>query len=266
MGQYVHSASFYTPDSFLTDGAATDFPASNTWAYTHPFRTFKSASAVGLTTRVGYDLGSSVLPTAIFIDNINLATIKVIAASDSAFTTSVLLSNALTMAQDPVDGRYKFFSLISDLAGPTWAARQYWGLISVVTTTIDTTVTDKMVVGSLVFMSAVTTWDTNMADPRGETFEDFVRPNDDFEGGGEEPVKLGEPRALITLNASALPIDMRSTFFEMQRFGRHQPFVFYANDGSTAGAYMVRRRATSVWSKAGPNHAEPGAVILAEVN
>lgn len=259
---WITSNSFITPSAYLSSTAQTDFPASNVNAYTHPYRPFKSSGTiVAGTTYVGVDFGSATALSsgAVVIDNINVASGTIQTATNSSFTSGTV-NLAATISQDPVDGRYKLYA-----SAATLGTKQYARFIAGTATTTDGST--KLMIGSFVFLSSITTWAIPLgSSDYGEEFDEAFRPNDDFVGGGEEPVIYGNPRALLSLGAAYAPrSSMRSTLLGLQRYGV-RPFVFYANDGDTSQVYIVRRMARMVTKRGGPNHLKDFGLQLAEAN
>lgn len=238
----------YLPSSGIRSGTAVSsgddasFPAANVLTR-YPYRPWKSSGNVASgTTYIGINLGSALTVAAITVDHINITSILPQAASNSGFSTSLINPGAVTISRNPVSRRYKLCYLT---AGTAFAsqARQYWRILANTSTLYDGSA-GKLVVGSLVLWGTATTWASGTSSYEELPLEK-TRPNDDFDGGGSEPVILGNPYAVITLGAApASRAAMRSDLMTMladEGIGRW--FGFYKNAGDTSEFYRVRRAA-----------------------
>ena len=119
---------FFNPTSaLLNSGAqggslATTNPVSNV-IDEHLVKTLRCDSWT-TDLNIGFDLGASVEPAGVLIENLNFATtISVISATNAALTTSVITEGTPTPVQNKKTGRWSCFA---DLGSVT--ARQYWGI------------------------------------------------------------------------------------------------------------------------------------------
>lgn len=263
MANFVTSNQWLAPSAYVSSTAGTDTPASNIGAYTHPYRPYRSAGTIpatgGTTIYVGLDFGSNVSMSsgAFFIDNINITAGTFQVATDAAFTAGVV-SAAVTFSQDPVDGRYKAW-----IPTTSFGSKRYARVYAANNTTTDGST--KLMVGSMVGVAAYDTWDHNINASYGEEFEEAFRENSDFAGGGEEPIILGNPRAIIVMQSQyADRSTMRSQLLKVQRYGA-RPFLFYYNGSDTSQAYIVRRIQRTSLSTNSPTTLEGVSFVFREV-
>lgn len=263
MANFVTTAEWIVPTAYISSGAQSDFPASNVGAYTHPYRPWRSSGTIpatgGTTVYVGVDFGANVSLTngAFVIDNINIASGTVQVATDAAFTSGAV-AVAVTFNQDPVDGRYKAW-----VPGTTLGSKRYARVYATNNTTTDGSA--YLSVGSMVGVSSYDEWDHNINQTYAEEFEEAYRENADFAGGGEEPVILGNPRAILTISSQAADRStMRAQMLKVQRYGA-RPFVFYANSGDTSQVYIVRRLQRTQVTTSSPTTMESVSFVFREV-
>jgi hypothetical protein len=78
--------------------------------------------------------------------------------------------------------------------------------------------------------------------------------NENFAGGGSEPVILGNPYAAITLGAApAKRSDMRADVLKVLRHGVGRWFLFNKNNGDTADWYIARRAVDVMMRQTAPD-------------
>ncbi len=253
MAGFIHCVSFRTPSAYLTSGAGaadSTFPHANAADLTHPHRPWKSSGAISIgSTFYGVDFGSAVQLQGVGIDNTNVQTVTLEAASDSAFTTD-LIQQVVLIGENQVErslyttsggvtlGRLKAFV---NLDGTSFdaASRRYWRIVCG-GATVDADET-QFVIGSVAWCRTITTWAAGTSSYEEQPIE-ATRLNDDFAGGGAEPVVLGNPYAAITLGAVPASIaDSRSDVLTVLRQGLGRPFLFYRNAGDTADFYICHR-------------------------
>jgi hypothetical protein len=248
----IPSANLRAPTGYVSNTADSSFPNTNI-GNRYPNRPWKSSGNVASgTTYVGVDFGSAVSVAAIFIDKINIAAIKIQAASDTGFSTSLLDSGAIGAGKSDVDQRYKRFY---DTTGTVFdgQTRRYWRILANTSTTI-TGAAGKMSVGSVCWASGYVTWPHGTGDYDELPIEP-TRPNDNFDGGGSEPIIIGNQYAAITLGQSvASRADMRVPILSLlSEEGIARWWVFFPNKGDTSEAYRVRRAVDTSLRTTGPN-------------
>ena len=253
MSGYIHCIRFRTPTGYVTSGhgaADSSFPHANAADLLHPHRPFKSSGAISVgNTFYGVDFGSAVQVAGVGIDNINTDVVTIEAASNSSFSSNVI-SQSIVVGPNAVErslyttsggvslGRYKAF-INFDGTGFDAQARQYWRLIAGAAS-LDAVET-KLVIGSVAWCRSLTTWSSGTSG-YDELPLEATRVNDDFAGGGAEPVILGNPYAAVTLSASPGDLaTMRTPLLALLREGIGRPFLFYRNDGDTADFYLCHR-------------------------
>jgi hypothetical protein len=273
MAGFIHAIQFRSPTTTLKNSEDSSFPATNVNLLSKPHQPWKSSgNVVSGTTYVGADFGSAVTLGAIAIDNINLSSIKIQAAADSGFSTSLIDSGALTVGPFlPERGlfsdatglplaRYKLFY---NLAGTSFAAasRRYWRVLANTSTPI-TGAAGKMFVGSIAWCTAITTWGSGTSS-YDETPLEATRTNEDFAGGGAEPVILGNGYCAITLGAApGSRAALRAPMMELLRQGIGRYIVFYKNAGDTAEFIIGRRAADVTMSQRSPLTIETSSLII----
>lgn len=252
MAGYITCTEFRTPTGYITSGAGaadSSFPHSFAADITHPYRPWKSAGNISInSTFYGVDMGSAVELKGVGIDNVNVGAVTLEAASDSAFTSNVI-SLGLLVGENTVErgpwsttngslGRLKVFV---DLAGTDFdgQTRRYWRIVSAVGTTIEGA-SAPMVVGSVAWCKDLQRWVSGTSS-YGEQPIEATRLNDDYAGGGAEPVILGNPYAAITLAGAPAALEMRPLMMRVLRQGLGRPFLFYRNAGDTADFYICTR-------------------------
>lgn len=275
MAGFIHCVSFRTPTGYLTSGggaADSSFPHTNAGDLLHPHRPWKSSgNATSGTTFFGVDFGSAVTLAGVGIDNINLTAVKLQAAADTGFSSS-LITTDLTIGANLVErslftdasglplGRYKHFLSFTgtSFAG---ASRRYWRILANTSTTI-TGAAAKMWVGSVAWCRSLTEWAAGTSS-YDETPLEATRINDDFAGGGAEPVIQGNPYSAIALGAiPAARATMRSPFLELLRQGPGRPFLFYRNAGDAADFYLGHRAGDVTVRTTAPSLIEVQAFIM----
>jgi len=100
--------------------------------------------------------------------------------------------------------------------------------------------------------------------PSSPTRLQGVADNDDFAGGGRDPVALGSRYAQISLTQSNYPVSVWSEMATIAAISRASPLVFYRNASSTAEVYVCRRVGNCSISIAGPNHMAMRGLLLEE--
>ncbi len=246
MSGFVHCVDFRTPDTFITSGAgAADatFPHSFAADIAHPNRPWKSAgNAVPTVTYYAVDWGSALALDGVAVDNYNGAAFALQADSVSTFDSVNLITADYAVTQNQVDGRYKCFA---DLDGTDFDghSRRYWRILAGLGTPIGGSA--PMQIGSVAWCKTLVRW-TSGTSSYAELPLEATRVNDDFAGGGAEPVILGNRYGAITLAGS--PADrasMRSNMLSLLGQGLGRPFLFYKNDGDTSD-FLIAHRAGDV--------------------
>lgn len=273
MSGFIHSSVFRTPSSWVKSGEDANFPATNAGIYWAPHRPWKSDTNVTSgTTYIGADFGSAVELAAVAVDNLNISSVKIQAATDSAFSVSVIDSGAINISRQLVER-----SLFSDTSNVPLArrklfynctgtgfagqSRRYWRVLANTSTPI-TGSADKMFVGSIVWCATINTWSAGTGSYEETPIEATI-PNDTFAGGGAAPVILGNPHGIVTLGATpAQRSTMRDTVLTLLREGIGRWVVFYRNDGDTADFYIARRAADVTIRQTSPDSIEFAQLIL----
>jgi hypothetical protein len=261
MAFVVTSNSFAVPTGYIKTNENAIYVASYINAYTKPWHRWWSTNYANGTTYVGVNLGSPTTIVAAAIDNINLDSVKIqgddAATFDSSGGSPQYDSGALTVSQDVIDGRYKLYRT------PISASRQYWRILANSAAPNDGS--SVMKVGSFVLLTAVTSWTTNPGVPYEVTAMQAVVDNNEFTGGGREPVEVGHRYCQLSLTQPAMPIAMKSTLFGVVGgYSKAAPFVFYRNDGDTSEVYICRRVAEARIAQAGPAHYSMSGLVLEE--
>lgn len=274
MSGFIHCVDFLTPTGYVTGGAgaaAAGFPHSYAADILHAHRPWKSAAnAVPSTTFYGIDFGSAKRLEAVAVDNINGGAFALQADAVNTFDSGSLITMDVVVSANAVErgsvdgakvdtggvsiGRLKAFVNLdgTDFDG---AARRYWRILCGITTPYDGT-SGPMVIGSVAWCRTITTWSSGTSSYAEQPLE-ATRLNDDYAGGGADPVILGNPYAAITLGST--PGDystMRSPLMELLRQGVGRPFLFYRNAGDTSDFYICTRAADVSVRTTSPNTIE----------
>jgi len=246
MAGFVHCVDFRYPSDFIATGAgAADsvFPHSFASDITHPNRPWKSAAnAVPTVTYYAVDFGTAVALDGVGVDNINGSSFALQAASTDDYATNLITADYV-VSQNKVDGRYKCFA---DLDGTVFDghARRYWRILCGLGTPVDGG-SAPMQIGSVAWCKTLVRWASGTSSYEELPLE-ATRVNDDYAGGGAEPVILGHRYGAITLAGS--PADreaMRTNLLALLRQGLGRPFLFYKNDGDTSD-FLIAHRAGDV--------------------
>lgn len=260
MAGFIHCLSFRTPTGYITSGhgaADSSFPHAFASAIAHPHRPWKSSGSISIgDTFYGVDMGSAVQLAAAAIDLTNCATVVLEAASSSDFASNLIslivpVSSYLperglfTTSQGVTPGRLKVFV---NLAGTDFAgqSRRYWrwraGAASL------DSAEPQFVIGSAIWCRSIVEWASGTSSYEEVPLES-TRLNDDYVGGGADPVATGNPYSSVTLAGS--PADreaMRADLMALLREGVSRPFLLYKNDGDTS-EFIVAHRAADVGVK-----------------
>ena len=274
MAGFIHCVRFRTPTGYLTSGAGaadSSFPHANAADIVHPHRPWKSSGSVSIgSTYYGVDFGAAVQLAAVAIDNTNVQTVTLEAADDTAFSTN-LIQQAVIIGENQVErslfttsqgitlGRSKAFI---NLDGTDFdsAARRYWRIVAGAAS-VDSD-EPKFFIGSVAWCRAITTWSSGTSSYE-ETPIEATRPNDDFAGGGAEPVILGNGTSSVALGAApGERATMRASVLELLREGIGRPFLFYKNDGDTADFYICHRSSDVTIKQTSPNTIEFQQLIM----
>jgi len=269
MANFIFGTSWYAPSNYYVSTTTAGFPGSAAYDYRHPYRPWKGTAATNGTITggtasewVGYDLGSSVAPVAAVIDNCNVTTVKIVGATNSAFSTSVIKSNTITLTADPADGKYKAYLDHDNEPVIGGSSKRYWRIENVGTVTTDG---DEMRVGSLSFFGTITEWSENLGETYEEEFQQEVRFGSGIVGGSREPKVVGNPGCTITIGGSFQSLGLRSSVLDILRLSEGVPFMFYRNQGTTSQVYIVHRVGRVVVSQPGVNHIRVQRFAMEEV-
>lgn len=263
MGNYITGTAFATIASGTAATANSSFPLSNAInSITKPHRPYKSTSAAGTAQDIVIDFGATQTLAGIIFDRCNVGTVYVQGHATNSWSSPSFTGTAL-ITQDTLDGRYKAYVDMTTNGGGGFSATgyRYCRLRPAGTATLyGGTVWE---IGSLAFLTAATTWDSNAGFPYGRTFLQATDPGAKT-GGGGEPAALGNPYCQITLASEAMGTAMQPTMDALMRAGQHQPIVFWQNQGSSAEVYICRRVGVVRVDKAGPQHITFSGVVLEE--
>ena len=255
------ATAFATPSTFLADGTATGYSASDVGDYMHPYRVWRGSGVITSgTSYIGIDLGAAQTIVAAYVDNINTTSVKVESATSAAWAGLTTEATA-TVSQDPTDGRYKLFQLINSGTG---RSRQFWRVLANSSSTTDSS--PAMRVGGLTLVTALTTLTSNPGMPLDAVSVTAVQPTQ-MAGGGDEVSGLGNPYAVLTFSQSILSRTSanETEFFSWARPGQHVPVLIYINASDTSRAYMCRRVGDVALSTPGPGHYSYSGLTFKEV-
>lgn len=257
MGNFIISAAVVTPSAVVKDTENAAYPATNVTDYAHPNVPWRATTLTSGTTYIGLDYGAATALVAVVIDNINVTSVKIDSSADGASWTN---RYTVAVSLDVTDGRYKAYQALT-----SWNYR-YLRVLLNVSSTIDGTAV--MSCGSVVGLSAVTTLTENTSGTYDRTPLKAVARNDDFAGGGRNPIALGARYCQITISGpvqhytSAVEMDL---FTILGTYGEELVWCFYHNLSSTAEVYWVHRVGTATISQPGPAHLLLSSVVLEEV-
>lgn len=248
MANFITSASFVTITGTSASSTATGYAASNAALYTHPNRTWRATGTAGASVTVSF---GSIAVKAVIVDNVNATGITI---------TTNAGAEAVTVARDAADGRRKAYHTPADTTTAT---------TSVVVAYASGADAAYFEVGSIAVLSAVTTWTINAEFPYEVTPLWPSIANDNFTGGGREPVLVGNRYCRISLTQSNYPVTSGATnvwneINTIASYGQHQPLVFYRNASSTAEVYVCRRIGDCTMSLNGPGHFGVRGLMLEE--
>lgn len=264
--QFAFPANFRTPSNWLTSGADSTFTEDNLEVYTDPWRPAKSSGNVSTSTYFGADFGSAVALAAVAVDNINISSIKIQASSAATFDANLIDSGAITVGQNPIEalpqyplgGRYKhlFLTAGTDFDGAT---RRYWRVLSNASARVpfwdgpsDTGTNGVLLLGSIVWVNSLTTLASGSSS-YDETPLEATLTNENFVGGGAQPVITGNPHGAFSLGAApASRSAMRADILNVLRHGVGRWMLFHKNDSDLAEFYICRRAADVTLSQDSP--------------
>lgn len=236
------------------------FPARNITEWWRPYVQARSVGApVSGTTYFGVDHGFAPTIVAVAISNVSVSSIKIQAHSSDSWGSPTRDSGALTVAQDPLTGRYNYFYRPSGWTSGTRFLRAVANTTSVVDGS------GVFALGSIVAFSAITETSIPLADP--------IEPNPidaSLEGltmgGRDDTIRVGEDRAEIAIGQSLFSSDHDAEILSLlRRDGRSGALLWHINDGLPAQTYFMRRASRAAFAWTGPNSRRVDSILLREL-
>lgn len=259
MGQLVvtSSANFAVPAAYGGSTTYSTAPASNVGNWARPYQQAICTGCTANTTYLYVDLGAATSLAGVFIDNINVAAIKIQASTDGAswLTSEGTTQYTVSVSQDLTSKRYKVYQALTSVN------HRYLRVLTTTATTTDSS--GLLKIGSIVPIRTIDdTWTVNPGFPLSR---EVVSPAREDESFGDK-VAVGNPYARLSLASSMMPLStMKSTVLRMSGYGA-TPFLVYLNDSDTSEAYIVRSIGTAQgFAKTAPGTLQFGALNLREV-
>lgn len=250
---------FAAPIRTIGSTAQSAFPQSNLTEWWAPYRQARATGNTSGTTYFGLDFGAAFTPAAIIVGNVNVASIKIQGHTADSWGSPTRDSGALTVAQDPLTGRYNYIYQPSSWTTGT----RYLRVVSNTNTATDST--DVFAVGYMLVVTTLSELSTPLADPIGLTPTEAVL-SQELSGGGDDTVGIGRVRANISIAQSVFAADNDSEILTfLRREGRAGAFVFYMNDSDTSQVYVCKRTTEAGLTMTGPNSRSLAPVALREL-
>lgn len=250
---------FATPIRTIGSAVQANFPLSNLAEWWAPYRTVRATGNTSGTTYFGLDFGAAFTPVAIIVGNVNVASIKIQGNATDSWGSPSRDSGALTVAQDPLTGRYNYIYEPSSWTTNT----RYLRVVS--NTATETDSTDVLSVGYMLVLTTLTSYTTPFADPLGLSPSEAVLSTE-LSGGGDDTVSIGRVRANISIAQSLFASAQESEVLGLLRQnGRSGAFVLYLDDGDTSQVYIVKRSSDAGITITGPNSRSLSPVPLREL-
>lgn len=226
--------------------ALTGHPASNVLDYTHPYRSWKTATPVATTDAIVLDMGSGFIDMgALVIDRCNCGQVQIQNNATDSWG-SPTYSQQWTMARDYNDGRWK---LCAEFDPPL--SGRYIRIKANLTGTVDGQTVWE--VGTILPLIGLGEFVTNPGVP----YEmDPLQVASRLPDGGSSPevAAIGNRYCEIRITQPMIPADDVGAYRDIAEAGEHLPIVLYRNAGSLGEVYICRRRGRSPIAKLGPNH------------
>jgi hypothetical protein len=252
MANIITSASVAQAAAFVKSSEQSYYPATNLADWAHPGRPWRATDAVNNTTYVGYNFGVATSLASVVVHNVNMATVTVQHSTNgAAWTTDV----GVGLLQDGLDGYYKAYVSLT-----AWNY-QYLRVLAGTNTLTDNSAT--MMVGGVIPLTSVTTWNNNPGFPYDMTPLRATLGDAEFASGGREPIAVGNRYAQVGLSQAFLPLSDKATLQQVLGvYGTQQPFIYYRNAGDTSEVYIVRRVGAARWAQVGANAFDLSSFVL----
>lgn len=227
----------YTPTASSEDSTA---PASRLTEHSTPFRSYKATISgavvnVTLDVGVGNTLSGLMAVPGIFINHVNVASLRIQGNSVSTNWTTPPWNQPVTINQDAWTGRYKGFFRLSDLDAAAFAYRYLNIQLNSSTTDNAPYSIGNIVVGSII------EWSVGPAFGIERTIMHAYDRNE-FLDGGSEVIELGDPYLALRFQNLLPSIASRDTRLTIARLAPGALFVLWDSAlGGTSDAWMVRR-------------------------
>lgn len=220
--------------------ADSNWPVTNVNILTNLAKKWAAAVATGVVD-VTFDLGSGntfsglAADPGLFIDDLNVTSIKIQANSSSSWT-SPPWNQSVTIGKKKSTGRYKGFWRLADLSAAAVAYR--YVNVRILSQTPTDAANYRM---SRAFLGSVTDMTANPS--YGMTYERHRRTiNNDMEDGGVETNLMGAPYDVLTFQHTLSGTTARDEHWTIEDVGEGQPFVFWdASEGASQDAWLLTR-------------------------
>lgn len=227
----------YTPTASSEDSTA---PASRLTEHSTPFRLYKatiSGAVVNITLDVGVgnSLSGLMAVPGIFLNHVNVASLRIQGNSVSTNWTTPPWNQLVTIDQDAWTGRYKGFFRLSDLDVATFAYR-------FLNVQLNSSTTDgaPYSIGNVV-LGSINEWSIGPAFGIERKVLHAYNRNE-FLDGGSEVIELGDPYMTLRFQNRLPSVASRDTRLTIARLAPGELFVLWDSAlGGTSDAWMVRR-------------------------
>lgn len=260
MGNVIHSNSFVRPVSYAGVYSAvaneqTAWPASNVGVLNKPhtlWRTSRSSNDTNTALLVDFGVASPGV-IAVVVANTNWTSVDVSSSTTSGGPYSSHTSSYQSISADAVTNQRKAYLAL------TGTVARYVKL------TLGASLSTYGYIGTVAFLSAVTTMTSNPGFPLVYTTEQAIVPGANLAGGGRAPIRLGQTYSSLQFATSGHPWSARADLFALARYSSAEPIVVYLNNSDTSQVYICYRTAPLSISQPTPNSlALPNGITFEE--
>lgn len=231
MGNIIVSNSFVTvADASITArSAVAGYDKVNVMDRWNLKRRFRADDVTATDYLMKFDFGTTQTLVGIFLNDVNFNKVKIEGHATDSWSSPTYPGTDLTVSQNPVTGRYQIYIPV------TFAYRWLRIYIPAGTTAVGD-YTTKWEIGTVCFLSAVTTLAKNMSWDYGQTGKHF------YKDSVNERVQTGEEirweGSLVFGNRTT---SNETELWTLNKMNMALPFVYYENGGNTSEAYLCVR-------------------------
>ncbi|MBU2249093.1 MAG: hypothetical protein KKD77_20265 [Gammaproteobacteria bacterium] len=189
-----------------------------------------------------FNFGAAQALVGVFLNDVTFNKVKIQGHASDAWGAPTYPGTDLTVSQNAITGRYQIYIPL------TAFSYQYLRIFIPSGTTAVGDYTTKWEIGTVCFLSSVTTLSKDMAYGYGQTGRHF------YNTAINERISTGEEIRwegnIVFGNRST---DYESELWTVNRMDMSLPFVYYENNGNTANAYLCVRDDSIETTRLAPN-------------